>query len=156
MILRGGASWTSLSGSGPSVLRRDGVPTSEKSHRVSVFDGDPTRLYQLACVYVSFMSNIPVIHITPPFFFAEKSIHYTCFLAYSKYVETYRVIHRKHKKYAFCFLPLCTFHSLCCCRSCGMSSSRRVLWSAREYFFTCSRADFSQYYMLEHSKFLEC
>ena len=36
------------------------------------------------------MSNIPVIHITPPFFFAEKSIHNKCFLAYSKDVETYR------------------------------------------------------------------
>ena len=55
MIARGRPSWTSLSGSGSSVLRRDGDPTSEKRHRVSVFYGDPTRLYQLAFVYVSFM-----------------------------------------------------------------------------------------------------
>ena len=55
MIPRGRPSWTSLSGSGSSVLRRDGDPTSEKRHRVSVFYGDPTRLYQLAFVYVSFM-----------------------------------------------------------------------------------------------------
>ena len=91
MSLRGRPSWTSLSGSGPSVLRRDGDPTSEKSRRVSVFSRGPYSALPVSmCVRQLHEHNISVIHITPPFFFAEKSIHNKRFLEYSKDVETYR------------------------------------------------------------------